>query len=269
MKGLAGVLFAGLVLSAAARAQDWQTYTYPDPGFAIQFPAAPGVQTTRSKNSAGQTLPVTQYVVRQNGIEYTLSVVNYSGKNADELGAIGEAAQSFNATGKVIANRGANVGGNHGRELTVAESDGSRSDVAIFFVNDRLYIARGRALPPNPMERSADAVRFRESLRFLADDSGFMGLFAGRRRPRSDAPASTSLSGRSSSAAGTAPSGVATSGGGAGGASGDPEHFRTAADQRADAACAGKSAGDIVQLETPTGRVSATCILTARPNTSN
>jgi hypothetical protein len=88
MKGLSKILFAGLVMSSESHAQEWQTYTYPDPGFAIQFPSAPNVQTTKIKNSLGLTLPVTRYVVRQDGVQYTLSVVNYSSTNADALSTI-------------------------------------------------------------------------------------------------------------------------------------------------------------------------------------
>src|SRR5262249_16827610 len=149
-----------------AHAQDWQTYSYSDPGFAIQFPGVPNVQTTKLKNSVGLTLPVTRYSVRQNGIEYTLSVVNYSSTNADGLSTIGETAKSFSAKGKVTVDTGARVNGNHGRELTINESDGSRSDIAIFFVNNHLYTAVAQALPPISMEKSADTVRFQQSLRF-------------------------------------------------------------------------------------------------------
>lgn len=231
MKGLSAVLFASLMISGAAHSQEWRTYTYREAGFAIEFPGIPNVQTTQVRNAAGVTLPVTRYVVRQVGVQYTLSVVDYSSTNADALSTIGETAKSFSAQGRVSANAGARVNGNHGRELTITESDGSRSDIAIFFVNKHLYTAVGQALPPNSVDRSADTARFQESLQFLDDDSGFLGLFGGGARASSNA-----------------------------------EHFRTFANQRADAACAGKSAGDIVHLNTPTGPVLATCILTARPN---
>jgi hypothetical protein len=251
MKGLATILFAGLVMSSEVSAQEWQTYTYPDPGFAIQFPGVPDVQTTTLKNSVGMTLPVTRYVVRQDGVQYTLTIVNYSSTNADALSTIGETARSLSTKGKVNEDRGARVNGNHGRELTITESDGSRSDIAIFFVGHHLYTAVGQALPPNPTERSADTARFRESLQFPTDDTGFLGLFGGRGRPSSNV---------GSSAATTSSSGTMSS------SSTPVGHIRTIANERADAACVGKSAGDAVQLDTPAGPVPATCTLTARPN---
>jgi hypothetical protein len=63
----------------------------------------------------------------------------------------------------------------------------------------------------------------------------------------------------------TSTSAVGAGKGSGGGGSNGGEHLRTVANQRADAACVGKSAGDVVQIDTPTGPVPATCILTARP----
>jgi hypothetical protein len=276
MRGLPGVLIAGLVTCGAAQAQEWQTYTYPEPGFAIQFPGVPDVQTSKFKNAVGVTLPVTRYVVRQDGVVYTLSVANYSNTNADALGTIAETAKSFSAKGKVNADSAARVNRNHGRELTITESDGSRSDIAIFFVDNRLYTAVGQALPPNPADRSADTTHFQQSLRFLDGDSIFPSWFGGGSRSSPQAPASTASigstgTGTNNSTSVNTNSNISTSakGVGAGIASGGAgsnggEHLKTA-NQSADAACVGKSAGDVVQMDTPAGPVRAACILTARP----
>jgi hypothetical protein len=245
MRGLPKVLFAGLVMSSAAHAQQWRTYTYPDSGVAIQFPGVPEMQTSRFKNAAGVTLPVTQYAVRLDGVQYTLTVVNYSSTNADSLGLIAETARSFSAKGKVIANTRARINRSWGRKLTVAESDGSRCDAAIFFVDNHLYTAVGQALPSNRTDRSADTVRFQQSLQFPDDDGDLHGLPPGGGKAGSNAAASTVTRGSGSSASRASSASNAGS---------------------ADAACVGKSAGDLVQLNTSTGPVAATCTLTARPN---
>ena len=241
-------------MSGAAHAQEWRTYTYPSPGVAIEFPVAPDIQTSRFKNASGVTLPTTQYVVRQESVQYTLSVVDYSRTNADALGVIAETARSFSTKGKVNSSVGARINASYGRELTVTESDGSRSDIAIFFVDNHLYTAVGRALPPNPLDRAADTARFQQSLQFPDDDGDYHGLL---RRGTATLNA----------AAGSLPSGSSGANGvDAGARSNAAERVRMDANQRADRACAGKSVGDAVQLETATGPIPATCTLTARPN---
>ncbi|HEY6456721.1 MAG TPA: hypothetical protein VIY90_15715 [Steroidobacteraceae bacterium] len=246
MKTLVVILLAGLLLPVAAAAAEWTVYTYPDPGFTIQFPGVPAVQASRIRNSTGVSLPMTRYSVRQDRVMFTLSVVNYSSTNADALSTIAETERSIGASNKVTAARGARVNGSFGRELSVNGPDGSRSAIAIFFVNKHLYTLVGQALPPNAGEESDDTIHFQESLQFLDDNVGFGALFGGGGRDRS------SDAGRSR------PSSA--------GASADAARLRGASNPPADAACAGKSAGDAVQLETPGGPVSATCTLVARPN---
>jgi hypothetical protein len=261
MKTVVTLLMAGVLMPLVAGAQEWQAYTYPDPGFTIQFPAVPAVQTGRIKNSTGVPLPMTRYLVRQERIIYTLTVVNYSSTNADALSTIAETERSLGTSGKVTAAAGARVRRFFGRELTVEGPDGARSAIAIFFVNKHLYTVVGQALPPNAAEESGDAVRFQESLQFLEDDGGFFGLFGGANRDRR----SNSSVGANSTVGAI---GSASTGGGSTGSTGSTGEGRARGTHTppADAACAGKSAGDAVQLETPGGRVPATCTLVARPD---
>ena len=226
MKAMVAILIAGLLSPVAAVAQEWKAYSYPDPGFAIQFPAAPTVEKSTFKTSAGVSLPMTRYMVRQDRIVYTLSVVDYSTTSADAISTIAETEKSFGASGKVTVAIDARVNRSFGRELSLNATDGSRSAVAIFFVNKHLYTLVGQALPPNAIEKSGDAIRFQESLQFIGDNGGFGGGFGGP-------------------------------GGG---------RFRGGFNPQAQAACAGKAAGDAVQLDTPGGPVAATCTLLARPN---
>jgi len=224
----------------AALGQEWTTYTYPDPGFAVQFPGVPAVETGKVKNSTGTSLPITRYVVRQDHVVYTLSVVNYSSTNADALTTITETERALKTSGTVTAAAGARVRRNHGRKLSISGADGSRSDIAIFFVDAHLYTLTGQALPPNAIEHSGDALRFLGSLQFLGDERGFGGFFGGGGEDRVKTVSNTHT---------------------------EVSNPRTdLASPHADATCAGKSAGDAVQLETPGGPVAATCTLVARPN---
>jgi hypothetical protein len=226
MKATVAMLIAACLMPLAAVAQEWKGYSYPDPGFAIQFPVAPTVETSTLKAAAG-TLPITRYSARQDRVVFTLSVVDYSSTNADEKSTIADAEKAFGASGKVTVAIDARVNRSFGRELSVNGTDGSRSAVAIFFVNKQLYTLVGEALPPNAVQKSGDTIRFQESLQFIGQNGGF-----GR--------------------------------GGFGGPGGG--RFRGGFNPQAQTACIGKSAGDAVQLDTPGGPVAATCTLVARPN---
>lgn len=230
-----------LLVPLAAVAEEWKAYTYPEPGFSIEFPGVPVVQSSRIKNSLGLSLPMTRYELRQGRILYTLTVVNYSLTNADALTTIVETERALSASGKVAESRGARIKRVFGRQLTLDGGDGSRSAIAIFFVNRHLYTMVAQVLPPHPVGLPDDAIRFEQSLQFPDDSgswfSGIGGLFGG-----------------------------GGSRGGADSGSGNREtRPRPAASLPSDATCAGKSAGDAVQLETPGGPVPAICTLVARP----
>jgi hypothetical protein len=214
------------LLPAAAMAQEWQVYRYPDAGFAVQFPVPPVIEKATFTTPTGGSLPMTSYVVRQDGIIYTVKVVDFSSVNADDTQTIADTEKSLGASGKVTVAINARVNRNHGRELSVNGTDGSRSAIAIFFANKHLFILVGQSLPPNAIARSGDAIRFEESLQFIGDYGGF-GRFGGFGR-------------------------------GAG--------FRGPFNPQALTACRGRAAGDAVQLDTPRGPVPATCTLIARPN---
>jgi hypothetical protein len=221
------ILFATLLCPMVAAAQDWQAYPYPDPGFAIQFPAPPAVEKSTVRNPGGVLLPMTRYALHQDRIVYSLNVVDYSGTNADGTATIAETEKSFGSAGKVTVAIDARINRSFGRELSVNGADGSRSAVAIFFVNRHLYTLVGQALPPNAIEKSGDAIRFQQSLQFIGANGGAGGFggFGDR---------------------------------GAG-------RFRGGFNPQAQNVCVGKSVGDTVQLQTPGGPVEATCTLIARP----
>jgi hypothetical protein len=273
MKGIVSIVITGLLVApVASLAQEWKAYSYPDPGFAIQFPADPTVEKDKVKTSLWGSLPVTHYSVRQGRIEYTVSVVDYSTSNADALTTIAATEKTLGASGKVTVAIGARVNRSFGRELSINGNDGSRSAIAIFFVDKHLYTVLGKALPPNAIEQSGDAIRFEESLQFIGVNSGYggIGVFGGL--------FGRGASGRSAGIGGDAPvlsgpggggDGAGVNGGSGGGSAdrGGGARFRGSVNPRAEAACAGKSVGDAVQLETPNGPVAATCTLIARPNT--
>ncbi|HTY93793.1 MAG TPA: hypothetical protein VMC02_07895 [Steroidobacteraceae bacterium] len=261
MKPMVAMVMAALLLPIAAAAQEWKAYDYPEPGFSVEFPGVPAVETAIVKDAFGESLPVTRYTVRLDQTVCTLSVANYANTNEDALNTIAGAERSLRASGQVTAATAVRVSGNRGRALRVTGADGSRSAVAIFFVDRHLYTVVGQSLAPQA-EASADAIRFVESLRFTEDTRGTFSIFsffgggdADRPKVARAAPAEAPPAERpraivpptEAPRATTAPAAVVHG-------------------PYADAACAGRSAGDVVQLDTPAGPVAATCTLVARPN---
>ncbi len=226
MKAAAAILAAACLMPVAAVAQDWKVYPYPDPGFAVQFPAPPVVEKSTFVTAAGASLPMTRYEARQDGVVYAVKVVDYSSADVDGTRTIAETEKSFGASGKVTVAIDARINRQFGRELSVSGADGSRSAVAIFFASKHLYVLVGESLPPNAIARSGDTIRFQQSLQFIGANGGFggFGRFGGRGR------------------------------------------FGGGFNPQALTACKGKSVGDAVQLDTPRGPVRATCTLVARPS---
>jgi hypothetical protein len=222
------ILMAAWLTPVVAVAQDWKVYSYPDAGFAVQLPVPPTVEKSTFTTSAGVSLPMTRYAAREDRILYTLNVVDFSSVSADAMSTIAETEKSFGASGKVTVAIDARINREFGRELSISGADGSRSAIAIFFVNRHLYELVGESLPPNAIARSGDAIRFQQSLQFIGNNAGFggFGRFGGQ-------------------------------GGG---------RVRGGFNPQALNACKGKSVGDVVQLDTPRGPVPATCTLVARPN---
>lgn len=260
MRAIVAMVMTGLLLPAAAGAQDWKAYSYPDPGFTVQFPADPTVERGTVKTPTGIALPVTRYTVHQDHVVYAVSVVDYSTTNADSLSTIAQTERRLGTTGKVTAATGARVNRSFGRNLSIEGPDGSRSAAAIFFVDRHLYTVIGTALPPLAGERSDAAIRFRRSLQFVGVDGSFGGggiggLFRGLMGGGDG--------GGGSNASSNVSSNVSGSGSDSDGGNGRLPGSLT---PQAELACAGKAAGDAVQLQTADGPVAATCTLVARPN---
>jgi hypothetical protein len=171
----AAILMAACLTPLAALAQEWKVYPYPDAGFAVQFPVAPVVEKSTLKSSTGAPLPMTRYEARQERIVYRLDVVDFSNTNADPTSTIADTEKSFGASGKVSVAIDARINREFGRELSVSGADGSRSAVAIFFVNKHLYKLVGQSLPPNAIAKSGDTSRFQQSLQFIGENGGFAG----------------------------------------------------------------------------------------------
>jgi hypothetical protein len=167
---LLAALAAPLLAPLSAAAQAWQHYTYAGDGFTVQLPAAPTVTKGQFKTTAGVAVPATTYTLAQPDIVFSVIVADFSKTAMDRETALADAVKAYGATGQIKIDVEERIDREHGRQLTLVGKDGSRSNITIFFVNQRLYLTQGKALPPEPAVGAGKAVRFQQSLQFPRGD---------------------------------------------------------------------------------------------------
>src|ERR1700744_2123835 len=87
-------------LAAAARAQDWKEYDYPDAGFAAQFPAEPTVSDIQYQ--AGAVAGATKrYAAHVGSADYSVTVADLSASPADETAALDAAVREVAGAGQI------------------------------------------------------------------------------------------------------------------------------------------------------------------------
>jgi hypothetical protein len=155
-----------LLAPVSAHAQGWRDYSYADDGFMIAFPAPPAMTSGVYKTTTGVSVPARTYSVQADNIVYSVTAADFSKTNMSDQAGIGDAVKAFGAMGEVKLDVEARTNQRYGRELSVIGKDASRSMVAIFFIDHKLYALVGKALPPNAETKSGLLIRFEESLNF-------------------------------------------------------------------------------------------------------
>lgn len=239
---------AALLAATAAVAQGWMNYAYPDAGFAVQFPAPPTVSSGTYRPASGIAVPATTYSAQQDGIVFSVVVADFSKTTIDDQTAMADAIKALRDTGEIKVDTNERIDRNFGHDITLVGKDGSRSAMAIFSVNRRLYQLSGKTPAADPEAGSGKTARFQQTLTFI--DS------AGRapRRPED---------GAGPPGGGRGPTG-GPGGGPGGGPPGGPGGRRGPPPPQAFEDCKGKAEGAVVQHKTPDGTVAATCV--AGPN---
>jgi len=159
---------AAFVAGGPAAAQNWQEYSYPAYSFTVAFPADPQIETTTYRLADGRAVEARVYAVRQNDSVFTVTVAELGNTGLDERAVIDHAAKTLSEGSEVKINIPHRVYQVYGRQLSIAGADGSRSTVAVFDFNGRLYQIEGKALPGgNPL----DMLRFQQSLVFTGGGS--------------------------------------------------------------------------------------------------
>ena len=159
---------AAFVAGGPAAAQNWQEYSYPAYSFTVAFPADPQTETTTYRLPDGRSVEAHVYAVSQNDSVLKVMVAELGNTGLDESAVIDHATKTLSEGGEVKINIPHRVYQVYGRQLSILGADGSRSTVALFDFNGRLYQIEGKALRGgNPL----DMLRFQQSLVFTGGGS--------------------------------------------------------------------------------------------------
>jgi len=180
----ASLFLALFALTGPAAAQSWTEYSYPDFAFRVSFPAEPKTETTTYTGPDGQAAPAHVYSVAEETGTFRMTVVDFANAGLEGSAVIDQAIKTLSEGGEVKVNIPARVSRVFGRQLSILGADGSRSTVALFFYEGRLYEIEGKSLPPG--NATSDAIRFQQSLIFTDNGTnagpGDRGPGDGRRR---------------------------------------------------------------------------------------
>jgi hypothetical protein len=171
-----------LLVGSPADAQTWREYRYS--GFAIQFPAEPTVEDGTYATVEGTTAAARIYSAKLEGALYKMTVADLSRSHQSEAQAVGEAVGELTADAEVVVDVPHRVNGVLGRQLSIVGHDGSRTSVALFYRNRRLYLVEGTILPTSDDPMTPDGARFQQSLRFIIPSARGDFLCQLRRPPR-------------------------------------------------------------------------------------
>ena len=161
------LIFVMVLIAGSAAAQGWREYTYPDLGFALHFPDDPKIEDTTYMTASGISVPARVYSLNQDSSAYRMIVADFSRRtNLNDRQVIDLAIKTLAQEAEVKLDIPARVSRVFGRQLSLLGKDGSRSSVALFYYQRRLYQIQGTILPANPDPSSGEAIRFQQSLRF-------------------------------------------------------------------------------------------------------
>jgi hypothetical protein len=165
---LIAFILAVFVASGPAAAQSWQEYSYPAYSFTVAFPAEPQIETTTYQVADGRSVDARVYSVRLNNGVFKVTVAELANTNLEESAVIDHAIKTLSEGGEVKINIPHRIYQVYGRQLSVVGADGSRSTVAVFDYNGRLYQIEGKVLPGG---EATDIIRFQQSLVFTGGGS--------------------------------------------------------------------------------------------------
>jgi hypothetical protein len=139
MRAIVFLTAAALLVSQSASAQGWKEYSYQEAGFAAQYPGEPKVEEHPFETANGTGVVERDYSVNSGGVDYIVSVADFTRVKPDEHKAIDEAANKLIALGRLTDDVSARIDWYYGREIRVVDRAGTSYTDAIFLIENKLY----------------------------------------------------------------------------------------------------------------------------------
>ena len=119
----------------------WPEFSYPEAGFAAQYPSRPSVEERPYKTVLVPEGEAKEriYSANSGGVVYMVAIADFSPTRANENRAIDEAARATMAKGKLTHDVSARIDWHYGREIRVEDENGTSYTDAIFFIDNKIY----------------------------------------------------------------------------------------------------------------------------------
>jgi len=161
-------LILAVFVATPAAAQSWTEYSYPDLAFSVSFPAEPKIETTTYQTADGRSVSAKVYsAAKDNGL-FKMTVADLSKAGLEESAVIDHAVKTLSRGGEIKLDIPHRISRVYGRQLSIQAADGSRSSVAVFYHDQRLYQIEGKSLAAG--NSTSDSIRFQQSLVFTDSD---------------------------------------------------------------------------------------------------
>lgn len=157
------ILIAANVVTAAAYADAWQEYRYPDYAFAVMLPAPPRAEATTYQPVDGRSVPARAWSVDIGKSQFKVTVADIANSNLQEGAIIDHAMKALSVGGEVKVDYPHRISQVYGRQFSIVNRDGSRETAAVFDYNNRVYQIEAKLLPGGD---DTDIIRFQQSLIF-------------------------------------------------------------------------------------------------------
>jgi hypothetical protein len=162
---------AALLLAGPAHAQQWVEFRSDAWGVSINFPQEPRSERIEYTTYYQDKVPARVFSAERGTGRYTLTCVSFSSNPIDSLTAVMHAVEPIRAKGRVTYQAYHDLDGIPGYVMSITEADGRLIQSAIYFVDQRLYIAEGSVGPGNPAPS-----QFQQSIRIFGPENNTIVL---------------------------------------------------------------------------------------------